>query len=112
MTEIHLLFYQAVLQLFVHFNMFLQREDPLIPIIYKQMNSFLTKLAGKFLPVSSIRGAKGDFFNLKYQEKEDHLPGDDLSYIWLSSHIILFVFTYRQLHFCWNYDEATVAETA
>ena len=47
-TEVHLLFYQSVLQLFIHFNMFLQREDPLIPVLYDQMLSFHTKLAGKF----------------------------------------------------------------
>ena len=28
MTEICLLFYEAVLQTFIHFNLFLQREDP------------------------------------------------------------------------------------
>ena len=30
-TELYLLFYQSALQVFLHFNMFLQREDPLIP---------------------------------------------------------------------------------
>ena len=48
-TEVHLLFYQSALQTFVHFNMFLQREDSLIPVIYKQIISFLTKIASKFL---------------------------------------------------------------
>ena len=75
MSEIHLLFYQSVLQLFIHFNMFLQREDPLIPVLYDQMVSFLTKLAGKFLPVAAIRAAKGDFYTLKYREYEDQLQG-------------------------------------
>ena len=46
LTESHLLFFQSVLQLFIHFNMFRQREDPLIPVLYDQMVSFLTKLAG------------------------------------------------------------------
>lgn len=72
MTEIHLLFYQSVLQLFIHFNMFLQREDPLIPVLYDQMVSFLTKLAGKFLPVAAIREAEGDFYTIEY---EDQLHG-------------------------------------
>ena len=44
-TELYLLFYQSALQVFLHFNMFRQREDPLIPMIHKQMMSFLTKLA-------------------------------------------------------------------
>ena len=38
--EIYLLFYESVLQTFVHFNKFLQREDPLIPNIREQMDSF------------------------------------------------------------------------
>jgi len=39
-TELYLLFYQSALQVFLQFNMFLQRKDPLIPIIHKQMMSF------------------------------------------------------------------------
>ena len=75
MTEIHLLFYQSVLQLFIRFNMFLQRGDPLIPVLYDQMVSLLTKLAGKFLPVAAIREAEGDFYTIKYREYEDQLQG-------------------------------------
>ncbi len=78
MTEVHLLFYQSVLQVFVHFNMFLQREDPLIPVIFEQMNSFLTKLASKFLPIAAIRAVDEDFFTLKYKERSDQLPGEDI----------------------------------
>ena len=40
-TEVYLFFYEAVLQTFIHFNKFLQREDPLIPVISEQMDSFL-----------------------------------------------------------------------
>ena len=39
MTEVYLLFYQSALQTFFKFNKFLQREDPLIPIICQQMDS-------------------------------------------------------------------------
>lgn len=56
--------------------MFLQREDPLIPVIYEQMNSFLIKLASKFLPVSAIKAVNGDFFSLAYREKDDQLSGE------------------------------------
>ncbi len=75
MTEVYL-FYQPALQTFVHFNKFLQREDPLIPIICAQMEPFLTKLASKFLAVSTIKAAKGDFYVLKYKEREQQLPGN------------------------------------
>ena len=40
-TEVYLMFYQAVLRMFVEFNKFLQREDPLICVMLKQLNSFL-----------------------------------------------------------------------
>lgn len=38
MTEIYFLFYEAGLQTFVNFNKFLQREDPLIPVISEQID--------------------------------------------------------------------------
>ena len=75
MTEIYLFFYEAVLQTFVNFNKFLQREDPLMPIISEQIESFLTKLAGKFVPVSSIKAAGEDITRLKYAEVSNQLPG-------------------------------------
>ena len=60
MTEVCLLFYQSALQAFVHFK-FLQREDPLIPILYDQIVAFLSKLARGFILVSDMKEAKGDF---------------------------------------------------
>ena len=71
----YLLFYESVLQTFINFNKFLQREDPLIPVISKQMSSFLTKLAGKFLPVDKIKEANGEFHRIQYDKKEDQLSG-------------------------------------
>ena len=71
----YLLFYESVLQTFINFNKFLQREDPLIPVISKQMSSFLTKLAGKFLPVDKIKEVNGEFHRIQYDKKEDQLSG-------------------------------------
>ena len=68
MTEVYLLFYQTALQTFVHFNMFLQREDPVIPVIYEQTNSFLQKLASKFLTVQTIKAANGNYTTLQFKE--------------------------------------------
>ena len=45
LTEVYLLFYQAALQTYIRFNAFLQWEDPLIPVLYEQIASFLRKLA-------------------------------------------------------------------
>lgn len=70
MTEVYLLFYQSALQTFVDFNKFLQRANPLIPIICDQMNAFITKLASKLLPVAAIKAAKGDLCTLIYIYKE------------------------------------------
>lgn len=61
MTEIYLLFYEAVSQTFVNFNKFLQREDPLIPVINEQIESFLIKLASKFISLSAIKAPGQDF---------------------------------------------------
>ena len=68
MTEIYFLFCEAVLQSFVNFNKFLQREDPLIPVISEQIESFLTKLASKFIAVFGIKAAGQEFDGLKYCE--------------------------------------------
>ena len=40
------------------------------------MDSFLCKLASKFLPVSTIKAADGDFTPLKYKEQEKQHPGE------------------------------------
>ena len=66
MTEIYLYFYQATLQTFVHFKQFLQREDPIISLVDQQIQSFLTKLAGKFLTIHTIKVAKSDLTKLKF----------------------------------------------
>lgn len=73
MTEIYLLFFQSALQVFVRFNKFLQSEYPLVPILCAQMESFLTKLAGKFLKVSAIKAANREFFALQYKKRENQL---------------------------------------
>jgi hypothetical protein len=54
----------------------LQREDPLLPILGEQMDSFLSKLASRFLQVSIIKTAKKDFSSVNYMEKEKQLPGN------------------------------------
>ena len=66
MTEVYLNFYQATLQTFAHFNQFLQREDPIISLVDQQIQSFLTKRAGKFLTINAIKAAKSDLTKLKF----------------------------------------------
>lgn len=49
----------------------LWREDPLIPVICEQIESFLTKLASKFISVAGIRAAGQDLTGLNYSETSD-----------------------------------------
>lgn len=51
----HLLFYQAVLQQFVHVNKFMQLENPLLPIVYDILHDFLTKLCCRFLDMKKVK---------------------------------------------------------
>lgn len=78
MMQVYLLFYQLALQTFVHFNMFLQREDPLLPVLCQQMDSFLSKLASKFLHLSSMKAANRHFSTLNYIVRENQHPDDCL----------------------------------
>jgi len=52
------MFYQAAIQGFVHFNKFLQREDPLIPDLHSETQSFVKKLLGKFVKLPAITAAQ------------------------------------------------------
>ena len=45
MTEIYLLFYQAVLPCFTNFNKLLQCEEPLVYKLHKAQQRFICKLA-------------------------------------------------------------------
>ena len=75
MSEVYLMFFQAALQLFVKFNKFLQREDPIISVMLNQMNSFLNKLFGRFMAVTEIKAAQQNFSSLDYNNCEKQLPG-------------------------------------
>jgi hypothetical protein len=55
--------------------MFLQREDPIIPVVHEQITSFLQKLASKFLTVAAIKQANGDFSSLNFKEANFQHPG-------------------------------------
>lgn len=79
MTEVYLLFFQSALQVFVSFNKFLQREDSILPVLLQQIESFLTKLFGRFLTVSVIRDAES-ITTVDYR-REKQLPGKCLPLI-------------------------------
>ena len=77
MTEVYLYFYQATLQTFVHYNQFLQREDLIISLVDQQIQSFLTKLPGKFLTINTIKAAKSDLTKLKF-DTSVQLPDESI----------------------------------
>ena len=56
-SEVYLLFYQAVFPVFNSFNKFLQREDPCIHLVHDQCMSLLKKVIGKFIKIDVIRDA-------------------------------------------------------
>ena len=80
LSEVYLMFYQAALQMFMHFNKFLQREDPLIPVLNSQINGFLKKLFGRFIILAAIQAVDKDedIGSLDYGNEELHLPGKAL----------------------------------
>lgn len=56
MTEVYLFFYQAVLQIYVTMNKFLQREDLIITVMDSQIKSlnFMKKFMGRFVTIRAI----------------------------------------------------------
>ena len=49
MTEIYLLFIQSVIPTFTKLNMLLQREDPMIFLMYSQIRALVKSLLCKFV---------------------------------------------------------------
>ena len=60
MTEFNLLFFQASLPAFTNFNKFPQTEEPLIHCLHAEMQTFMNKLASKFIKPDVIRQLKDD----------------------------------------------------
>ena len=65
MSEIYLMFFQSAIALLTNFNRFLQREDPLIYLMHTQMETFLKKLAVKFIRPEKVMEHKETFGTFK-----------------------------------------------
>ena len=69
MSEIYLTFFQSAIALLTNFNRFLQREEPLIYLMHTQMHTqmetFLNKLAVKFIRPEKVMEHKEKFGTLK-----------------------------------------------
>lgn len=77
-SEVYLLFYQAVLPVFSKLNLLLQREYPTIYLISDEIRSFLKKLLGKFMKIEAIR-AKDDVTNVDYLCEDNQLSNCELT---------------------------------
>ena len=64
-SEIYLMFFQSAIALLTNFNRFLQREDPLIYLMHTQMETFLNKLAVKFIRPEKVMEHKEKFGTFK-----------------------------------------------
>ena len=56
-TEVYLFFYQSVLPIFNHSNLFLQMEDPCIHLVHDNCERLLRKVLGKFVKKEVIAAA-------------------------------------------------------
>ena len=64
-VTICLMFFRSAIALLTNFNRFLQREDPLIYLMYTQMETFLNKVAVKFRRPEKVMEHKEKFGTLK-----------------------------------------------
>ena len=67
------LFLQATLPVFTTFNLFLQRDDPQIYILYRQMQCLLKKLLSQFVKPSVIEEHKDCLTEVVYADPANHL---------------------------------------
>ena len=58
MTEVYLLFYNAIMPSLTATNRLLQREDPCIYLIHEKLNSFMRQFMAKFIVLDAIKSAE------------------------------------------------------
>ena len=78
MTEVYLLFYEAVLPTFTCLNLLLQREDPCIFLIADAIRSFLKKILAKFVTIQAIK-SKSDVTTVAYECIDNQLDDDHIT---------------------------------
>jgi hypothetical protein len=78
MTEIYLMFYSNVLPLFTNLNLFLQREDPCVHLLYDESHAFFRRLLIKFVTVSTINASES-LPEVAFKEPLNQVADDDLA---------------------------------
>ncbi|XP_047202552.1 uncharacterized protein LOC124856284 isoform X6 [Girardinichthys multiradiatus] len=76
MTEVHLLFYQALLPAFVEFNQIFQRQDPCVHLLHGQIRNFISMLMLKFLKPETFNETSPE--KVGYKDEENQLSDSDL----------------------------------
>ncbi|KAK5880606.1 hypothetical protein CesoFtcFv8_023616 [Champsocephalus esox] len=76
LTEVHLLFYQALLPTFCQFNLLFQRQHPCIYLLHGQVRAFIRKLMSKCLKPAAFRTTRLESVDL--QDQENQLPDTQL----------------------------------
>ena len=72
LVEIYLLFYQSGLQVFIKFNLFLQRDVPVIARLHGSIQQFLRNLRCKFLTAAALENSDPkeiEFENPRHQKE-------------------------------------------
>lgn len=81
LTEVYLLFYQAVLPVFTHANKFLQREEPLIHVLQAWLERLIKNVLSKFVKPSVISEALNDggkLSSVDFVDPENHVNNSKL----------------------------------
>ncbi|KAM4581644.1 uncharacterized protein V3H82_005782 [Fundulus diaphanus] len=76
MTEVHLLFYQALLPVFVELNQIFQRQDPCVHLLHGQIRNFICMLMSKFLKPETFKETSPE--KVAYKDGENQLPDCEL----------------------------------
>ena len=67
MAEVYMYLYQFSLQPFIQPNMYLQRENLLIPKLHVQIHHFLKDIACKFVKIMDVKNCR----NISHLEYKD-----------------------------------------
>ena len=78
MSEVYLLFYQAIFPVFTRLNLLLQREYPTIFLVATEIRSFLRKLLSKFVTIKAIRETD-DVTQVDFTSAENQLSDCDVT---------------------------------
>ena len=80
LTEVYLTFLKSILPTFTHMNQFLQRDKPLIHVLYPQLRKLLKRILDKYLKPSVLAKSVTDqkLADVNFKDLENQVNNDDL----------------------------------